>query len=58
MSAQAGSDNPIASDTTEPDELLLMLLETCEDFFARSSPATHAELDLYLRSRGITGGPG
>lgn len=40
------------------DELLPLLLQICEDFFASTSPATRRELDALLAARGITGGPG
>jgi hypothetical protein len=40
------------------DTLLPLLLEICEDFFRQTSPATRGELDMLLRERGITGGPG
>jgi hypothetical protein len=40
------------------DELLPLLLQICEDFFAATNSATHRELDALLRSRDITGGPG
>jgi hypothetical protein len=41
----------------EPDPLLQLLLEICEDFLAHTSPATRREVDTLLRARGITGGP-
>nr|WP_221382959.1 hypothetical protein [Actinoplanes polyasparticus] len=42
----------------EPDDdLLPLLLEICEDYFA-GSPAGRRELDALLRTRDITGGPG
>lgn len=40
------------------DHLLAHLLEICEDFLGRASQATRHELDAYLCTRGITGGPG
>jgi hypothetical protein len=40
------------------DQLLQQLLEICEDFFSRTSPATRGELDTVLRAHGVTGGPG
>jgi hypothetical protein len=46
-------------DAGEPDDdLLPTLLGTCEDFFVSANPAIHGELDTFLRSRDITGGPG
>ena len=39
-------------------DLLPLLLEICEDFFAHTSPAIRDELDQLLRAHGITGGPG
>jgi hypothetical protein len=40
------------------DQLLAHLLEICEDFLGRASHATRDEVDAYLRTRSITGGPG
>jgi hypothetical protein len=40
------------------DHLLTEVLELCEDFFGHASPDTRDELNAYLRSRGIAGGPG
>jgi hypothetical protein len=40
------------------DELLPLLLEICEDFFASAGPAVHHEVDALLQARSITGGPG
>ncbi|BCY10910.1 hypothetical protein [Actinoplanes sp. L3-i22] len=46
-------------DTDEPrDDLLPLLLEICEDFFAHAAPAVHHDLDDLLQARHITGGPG
>jgi hypothetical protein len=42
----------------DQDQLLPHLLEICEDFLGHASPATRHELDTYLRTRGVTGGPG
>jgi hypothetical protein len=48
--------------TTRPvghdHDQLLELLEICQDFITRTSPATRHELDTLLCARGITGGPG
>jgi hypothetical protein len=40
------------------DDLLHLLLEICEDFFAHTSSTTRDEVDVLLRARGVTGGPG
>ncbi|WP_236050292.1 hypothetical protein [Paractinoplanes ovalisporus] len=40
------------------DDLLPLLLEICEDYFAHAGPIEHRELDTLLRARDITGGPG
>ena len=40
------------------DDLLPLLLEICEDFFANAAPAVHHDVDTLLQSRNITGGPG
>jgi hypothetical protein len=40
------------------DQLLPDVLQFCEQFLGQASPATHHELDAFLRTRGITGGPG
>ncbi|GAA2530925.1 hypothetical protein [Winogradskya humida] len=42
----------------EPDDLLPLLLEICEDYFAHAGPIGHREVDALLRARDITGGPG
>ncbi len=39
-------------------DLLPLLLEICEDYFAGASTAARREVDALLRSRDITGGPG
>ena len=57
MPAPAIPDDPSATGETNPDELLQLLLEICEDFFAHTGPASHHEVDILLRARGITGGP-
>jgi hypothetical protein len=45
--------------TEQPEhDQLQLLLEICEDFFRRTSPATRSEVDLILLDHGITGGPG
>jgi len=41
-----------------PDDLLPLLLEICEDYFAHAGPIGHREIDDLLRARSITGGPG
>jgi hypothetical protein len=43
---------------TEPDDLLPLLLEICEDFLAHTSPPVRREVDNVLHAHGITGGPG
>jgi hypothetical protein len=43
--------------TEHHNQLTPLLLEICEDFFAHTTPATHTEVDMLLRERGITGGP-
>jgi hypothetical protein len=48
----------MATGHSDHDQLLPTLLEICEDFFGRTSPATRRELDTLLRERGITAGPG
>jgi hypothetical protein len=47
------------STTIEPTQhdRLIELLQLCEDFIAHASPATHAELDAFLRGRDNHGGP-
>ncbi|MDG4768635.1 hypothetical protein O7632_31785 [Solwaraspora sp. WMMD406] len=50
-------DSPTTTDTNHGD-LLQLLLQICEDFLANTGPATHHEVDILLRARGITGGPG
>jgi hypothetical protein len=42
----------------DQDQLLAHLLEICEDFLGHAGHATRAELDAYLSTRNITGGPG
>lgn len=43
----------------EPDnDLLPLLLEVCEDYFAHAGPIGHREVDALLRARDITGGQG
>ena len=58
MSAPAGPDEPPGAGENPRDGLLPLLLEICEDFLAQASPATRNEVDLLLRARNITGGPG
>jgi len=41
---------------TEPNGLLPLLLEICEDFLAHMNPPARREVDTVLH--GITGGPG
>jgi hypothetical protein len=48
----------VTTGETDQDDLLPLLLEICEDFFAHTSPAILTELDALLVKRGITGGPG
>ena len=43
---------------TNCDDPLPLLLEICEEFFARTSAPTRHELDQLLRAHDITGGPG
>jgi hypothetical protein len=43
---------------TDPDDLLPLLLEICEDFLAHASPPVRREVDDILHVHGITGGPG
>lgn len=43
---------------TEPNDLLPLLLEICEDFLANTSPPVRREVDNVLHAHGITGGPG
>jgi hypothetical protein len=43
---------------TEPNDLLPLLLEICEVFFAHASPPVRREVDNVLHVHGITGGPG
>ena len=40
------------------DDLLLLLLEVCEDYFAGAGPTDRRKLDALLHARDITGGPG
>lgn len=58
MPTPAIPDNPAATNGTNHGHLLPLLLEICEDFLANAAPATHHEVDILLRGRGITGGPG
>lgn len=46
------------SDTNHGNLLLQLLLQICEDFFANAGPATHHEVDILLRTHGVTGGRG
>ncbi|GLY02947.1 MULTISPECIES: hypothetical protein [Actinoplanes] len=43
---------------TEPNDLVPLLLEICEDFLAQPGPPVHREVDDVLHAHGITGGPG
>jgi hypothetical protein len=43
---------------TGHDDMLELLLEICEDFFAHANSATRDEVDRLLRAHGVTGGPG
>jgi hypothetical protein len=40
------------------DDLLPLLLEICEDYFAHAGPVGYREVDALLRAHDITGGPG
>ena len=40
------------------DQRLTEVLQICEEFLGQASPATHHELDTFLRTRGNNGGPG
>jgi hypothetical protein len=40
------------------DDLLPTLLAVCEDFLANASQLVHRELDTYLLTHDVTGGPG
>jgi hypothetical protein len=51
-------NDAMVTNMSNSDELLHTLLEICEDFFGRTSPATRSELDTLLLARGIYGGPG
>lgn len=48
----------MTSEGTGDEDQLLLLLEICEEFFARTNIETLDELDRLLAARGITGGPG
>jgi hypothetical protein len=41
---------------SDHDDLLHLLLEICEDFFAHTSSTTRDELDTVLLARDVTGG--
>ncbi|MEU0156473.1 hypothetical protein [Micromonospora fulviviridis] len=58
MPIPAIPDDPTATSDTNHGDLLQLLLQICEDFLANTGPATHHEIDILLRARGITGGPG
>ncbi|MEV6695507.1 hypothetical protein AB0M35_28980 [Micromonospora sp. NPDC051196] len=58
MPTPAIPDDPATTNDTHHRDLLPLLLEICEDFLAHTGPATHHEVDILLRARGITGGPG
>lgn len=58
MPTPATPDNPAATSDTNHGDLLQLLLQICEDFLARTTAATHHEVDTLLHARGITGGPG
>ncbi|MEW2386485.1 hypothetical protein AB0873_31145 [Micromonospora sp. NPDC047707] len=58
MPTPANPDDPAATNDTNQGDLLPLLLQICEDFLANTGPATHHEVDILLRTRGITGGPG
>ena len=46
-------------DPDEPyDDLLPLLLKICEDFFAGAGPAVRHQVDAFMQTRNITGGPG
>jgi hypothetical protein len=46
-------------DSGEPnDDLLPIILEICEEFFASTSPAVRHDLDRLLHAHDITGGAG
>jgi hypothetical protein len=55
MPASTGPDYLVAGDTGH-EQLLPLLLEICEAFFANTSTETRDELNALLRGRGITGG--
>jgi hypothetical protein len=48
----------MATGDTGHDDLLQLLLQVCEDFFAHTAPTTRDELDAVLRTYGVTGGSG
>ena len=43
---------------TEPNGLLPLLLEICEDLLAHTSPRVRREVDNVLHAHDVTGGPG
>ncbi|AXH91501.1 hypothetical protein ACIBSS_33020 [Micromonospora aurantiaca] len=58
MPTPANPDDLATTSNTNHRDLLQLLLQICEDFLANTGPATHHEVDIHLRARGITGGPG
>jgi hypothetical protein len=58
MPAPSGPHDPTATGTTAHDDLLQLLLEVCEDFFAHTNAAARDEVDRLLLTRGSNGGPG
>ena len=46
------------SSNVDREQLLAVVLEVCEEFFAGAGPAIHREVDVLLLARGISGGPG
>ncbi|MEU0563756.1 hypothetical protein [Dactylosporangium sp. NPDC006015] len=48
----------VTGDVPHDHGQLQLLLQICEEFFRRASPATHAELGALLLTRNTTGGPG
>jgi hypothetical protein len=58
MPTPAIPDDPATTSDTNHGDLLQLLLQICQDFLAHTTPATHHEVDILLRARGITGGPG
>jgi hypothetical protein len=57
MPARATPDEPMAGGGNN-DDLLPLLLEICEDFFAGANSTTRDQVDTVLQAHGITGGPG